>query len=201
MEVHTISRLAASSFNPHCMKQFLLSLACILIIAPLFGQKYMTRNGRVSFFSATSVENIEGINNETACVLDAKTGDLNFIVPIRSFKFEKALMEEHFNENYLESDKFPKAEFKGRISNMASVNLTTDGIYPVQTSGRMTIHGVTREVSIPGNLVVKDGAVTSDSKFNVRCSDYGVKIPSVVASKIAEEIKVTVHAPMTADSR
>jgi hypothetical protein len=197
----SISWLACSTSNPIIMKQILLSVVFIIFIAPVYAQKYISRSGKVSFFSATTVENIQAINNETACVLDAKNGDLAFIVPIRSFKFEKALMEEHFNENYLESDKYPKAEFKGKIANIAAVNLGSDGTYPVQVSGKMTIHGMTRDMTIPGILVVSAGTITSDAKFSVRCSDYGVKIPSVVASQIAEEIKVTVHAAMTADDR
>ena len=183
------------------MKKFTLFLALMLAVAPAFAQKYMTRTARVTFFSATSVENIEGINNETACVLDAKTGELNFIVPIKSFKFEKALMEEHFNENYLESDKFPKAEFRGKVNDAGSVAFSKDGSYPVQVSGKLTIHGITRDATIPGRIIVKDGSPVADAKFTVKCGDYGIKIPSVVESKIAEEIKVTVNAPMAVGGR
>ena len=180
------------------MKKSILTLALTALLLPAFAQRYMSRTGRVSFFSATPVENIEAINNEAACALNPATGELQFIVPVKSFKFEKELMQEHFNENYMESSKYPKAEFKGKVVNPGAVNLGKDGTYNVQAAGKLTIHGVTRDITIPGTLTVKNGTVSTDSKFTVRCGDYGIKIPSVVASKIAEEIKVTVAANMTA---
>jgi polyisoprenoid-binding protein YceI len=180
------------------MKRYLLALALTVMVAPAFAQKYMTRTGRVGFFSATKMENIEGINNEVACVLDAKTGALQFVVPIKSFKFEKALMQDHFNENYMESDKYPKAEFKGSITDLSGINFARDGSYKVQATGKMTMHGVIRDVIIPGTINIKGGQVTAEANFNVTCADYGIKIPSVVSSKIAEQIKVTVNAPMSA---
>jgi polyisoprenoid-binding protein YceI len=183
------------------MKKVILSLALMLVVAPAFAQRYMTRTGRLTFFSATPLQNIEGINNETACAMDVKSGDLDFIVPVKSFKFESALMQEHFNENYLESDKFPKAEFKGKINDLGGLYLNKDGTYPVHASGKLTIHGVTRDVIIPGRITMKNGAPLAEAKFAVKCADYGVKIPSVVASKIAEEITVTVNAPMAASGR
>lgn len=159
-------------------------------------QKYMTRTGKVTFFSSTPVENIEAINNEAACVVDAASGEMAFVVPIKSFKFEKALMQEHFNENYLESDKYPKADFKGKITNLGDVNFAKDGTYNVKSSGKMTIHGVTRDVVIPGTVTVKGGAVTATSKFNVKTADYKIKVPDMVSSKIAEAIEVTVSSSL-----
>lgn len=180
------------------MKKYIFALALMLAVAPAFAQKFMTRTARVSFFSATPMENIEAVNNEAACALDAKAGTLQFVVPIKSFKFEKALMQEHFNENYMESDKYPKAEFKGKIANISSVNFAKDGSYKVQAVGKMTIHGVTRDVNVPGVLNIKNGVPVAEGVFNVRCADYGIKIPSVVSGKIAQQIKVTVAAPMSA---
>src|SRR5690606_29851446 len=104
--------------------------------------KYLTRSGKVTFFSSTPLEAIEAFNNEAASVMDAKTGDIVFQVPIRSFKFENALMQEHFNENYLESSKYPKAEFKGKITDINKVNFSKDGTYNVTSKGNLTIHGV-----------------------------------------------------------
>lgn len=174
------------------MKKILLlaaiaGLACTTADA----QKLMTRTGKVSFFSSTSVENIEAFNNEVASALDTKSGDLMFIVPIKSFKFDKALMQEHFNENYMESDKFPKAEFKGK-ADVAGVNFAKDGSYKVKATGKLTMHGVTKEVTAPGTIVVKAGAATVNAKFTINPSDYGIKIPSVAASKISDKIEVTV---------
>ena len=176
------------------MKKLVLTAAIFLAISPAFAQKFMTRTGKISFFSGTSVENIEAINNDVASVMDGKTGEVMFQVPIKSFHFEKQLMQEHFNENYMESDKFPKAEFRGKINNPES--LSKDGTYTVKASGKLTMHGVTKDVAISGSVTVKGGVVTVNSKFRVKPGDYGIKIPSVVSSKIAEQIEVTVNTTL-----
>ncbi|WP_118950828.1 YceI family protein [Taibaiella helva] len=157
-------------------------------------QKWMTRTGKVSFFSATSVENIEAFNNEAASVIDARSGDVAFIVPIKSFRFDKALMQEHFNENYMESSKYPKAEYKGRITNLSDVNFSKDGTYNVKTTGKLTMHGVTKEVPASGTIVVKSGMATVKSRFMVAPADFGIRIPAVSASKIASKIEITVDS-------
>jgi polyisoprenoid-binding protein YceI len=176
------------------MKKYSLILAALLLTNAAFSQRYMTRTGNVTFFSSTSLENIEAVNNEMACALDARSGDLAFQVPIKSFKFEKALMQDHFNENYMESDKYPKAEFKGKIANPGAVNFSKDGQYNVTASGKMTIHGVTRDVTAPGTVTVKGEQITAASKFTLRPADYGIRIPGVVAGKIAQDIEVTVNS-------
>ena len=175
-------------------KSIMMMTTALLLCNAVFAQKYMTRTGKVSFFSGTPIENIEAFNNETASVLDSKGGDIVFQVPIKSFKFEKALMQEHFNENYMESDKYPKAEYKGKITDLSKVNFAKDGTYNVSTRGKMTIHGVTKDVSIPGTITVKGSEATMNSKFRVKTADYGIKIPSVVEGKIAKEIEVTVNS-------
>jgi len=181
------------------MKKIMLSAAAILMISgAASAQKYMTRTGKVTFFSSTPVENIEAINNDAACVIDGSKGDVMLQVPIKSFKFEKQLMQEHFNENYMESNKFPKADFRGKITNLSSVTLSKDGTYQAKVSGKMTIHGVTRDAVANGTINVKDGVATVVSKFFVKATDYGIKIPSVVASKIAEHIEVSVNCPLNA---
>lgn len=176
------------------MKKSILLIAVLMMGNMAFAQKYMTRTGKVSFFSTTPVENIEAFNNEAAAVLDSKTGDVAFQLPIKSFKFEKALMQEHFNENYMESDKFPKADYKGKITDISKVNFAKDGTYNVSSSGKMTIHGVTKDVTIPGTITVKGSEATMNSKFKVKTADYGIKIPSMVVTKVAKEIEVTVNS-------
>lgn len=178
------------------MKQVLIIVLLALVTAPSFARKFMSRTAKVTFFSATSLQNIEAKNNEAACLLDADSGVVEFIIPIRSFKFEKALMEEHFNENYMESDKFPKAIFKGKVNGMSSVNFSKNGSYPVSATGTMTIHGVSKEVTIGGTILIRDRMPLISSNFNVECSDYEIKIPSVVAAKIAKTIEVSVTAPL-----
>jgi len=138
------------------------------------------------------MENIEAVNNEAACALDAKTGAIQFAVPIKSFKFAKALMQEHFNENYMESDKLPKATFKGNITEPAKVDFTRDGNYNITVTGDLTIHGITRKISTPGTIIVKGGIVSANSKFMVKPGDYNISIPSLVRDNIAETIEVSV---------
>jgi polyisoprenoid-binding protein YceI len=179
------------------MKKLMIAALVLCSTGNLFAQKYMTRTGKVTFFSSTPVENIEAFNNEVASVVDAGSGDVVFQVPIKSFKFEKALMRDHFNENYMESDKFPKAEFKGKIAGMENVNFGKDGTYNVKTVGKLTIHGVTKDVSLPGTVTVKGNSITANSKFSVRTADYNIDIPKVVEGKIAKSIEVTVNSVLT----
>jgi polyisoprenoid-binding protein YceI len=175
-------------------KMIILAGLAISCSAPLFAQKIMTRTGKVSFFSSTPIENIEAFNNEAAAAYDASKGDLVFQMAIKGFKFDKQLMQEHFNESYMESDKFPKASFVGKIADYNKVDLKKNGSYKVVANGTMTIHGVTKNVSIPGTIDVKDGAATFKTTFNVATSDYNIKIPSVAEGKIAKSIAVTVNA-------
>ena len=172
----------------------LLALSLLLISAGANAQKYMTRTGKISFYSSTPMENIEAYNNEVASIADAGTGDLVFQVPIKSFKFEKALMQEHFNENYMESDTYPKAEFKGKINDFNKVDVNKDGTYTVTAAGKLTMHGVTQDVAVPGSIVIKGTTMTIQTKFNVRPADYKIKVPAMVAGKIASEIEVTVKS-------
>ncbi len=175
------------------MKKFVLTMLVALGAYTGFAQKYLTRTGKVSFFSSTPIENIEAFNNESSAIIDASAGDVVFIVPVKSFKFEKALMQEHFNENYMESDKYPKADFKGKISDLSEVAFQKDGIYKVQLQGTLTIHGVARQVTLPGTITVKGNTITATAKFMVKTADYEIKIPSMAASKIAKEIEVNVN--------
>lgn len=176
------------------MKKLMLVAVLVCGITTVFAQKYITRTGKVTFFSATPMENIEAFNNETAAVLDASTGDFVFQVPIKSFRFEKALMQEHFNENYMESGKYPKAEYKGKITDLDKVNFNKNGTYNVTTKGKLTIHGVTRDVTLPATITVKDKAVTVNCDFKVKPQDHEIKIPGLVENKIAKEIEVTVNS-------
>lgn len=153
---------------------------------------FMTRHGQVSFFSKTSMENIDAVNNEVSSAFNQQTGELGFAVLIKSFHFERALMEQHFNENYLESDQLPKAMFKGKILDMQSISTGKDGTYNVVAEGDLTIHGVTQKVKIPGTVQVSGGLPRVTAKFQVSPKDYNIKIPSLVADKISSSIAVTV---------
>ena len=177
------------------MKQGILSAAFIIAMAgTAAAQKYYTKNGSISFFSKTSLENIKADNNQVMSVLNAQTGEIQFSVLVKSFRFEKALMEEHFNENYLESEKYPKATFKGNITDMSRVSLATDGMYTVSVTGDMTMHGVTKKLSTTGTITIKGGKVSAVSKFFVKLADYNISIPNLVKDNIAESVEVTVSS-------
>lgn len=176
------------------MKKIILGMLVICGTQSLYAQKYMTRTGRISFYSATPLENIEAFNNEVAAVFDSKSGEFAFQAPIKSFKFDRALMQEHFNENYMESDKYPRAEYKGKITDIANVNFAKDGNYKVSTTGKLTIHGVTKDVTLPASVTVKGAQATINSKFSVKPPDYNISIPKLVEGKIAKSIEVTVNS-------
>jgi len=161
-------------------------------ITDVLGQAYITRNGKITFFSQAPLENIEAINNDVTSILDTKMGDFAFVVLIKSFRFKKALMQEHFNENYLESKTFPKATFKGNITDLSKIDFAKDGSYPVTVSGDLTIHGVTKKIEAPGTITINQGKISAASKFGAKVKDYNIKIPSIVANKIAETVEVSV---------
>jgi hypothetical protein len=174
---------------------FLLMLSCLVLQAN--AQKYMTKNGFIGFYGHTPMEDIKADNNQVASILDISTGELVFQVLVKSFHFERALMEEHFNENYMESDKIPKAEFKGKITNLASVDFKKNGIYEVTVEGDMKIHDVTNKIGTKGTIEVIAGGINANSKFNVVPEDYKINIPGVVREKIAKSLEVTVTMKYT----
>jgi len=174
------------------MKRITVILLCLGLVLTANAQKYMTRNGYIGFFSSTPIEDIKADNNQVASVIDISTGEIVFQVLIKSFKFAKALMEEHFNENYLESEKFPKSTFKGKITNLAAVDFSKPGQYEVIVEGDLNIHDVTNKVSVTGSIEVIPGGINANSKFNVVPEDYKIKIPAIVRENIAKIIEVTV---------
>jgi hypothetical protein len=176
------------------MKKIFLLVVSILGFGSLTAQNlYMTRSGQISFFSKTPMENIEAVNNEVTSMLNPATGEMVFAVLIKGFRFERALMEEHFNENYMESDKMPKAAFQGKINNLTAVDFKKDGSYAVTVSGELTIHGVKQQISAPGIVLVSKDKISVTSSFSVKPPDYKITIPSLVAEKIADTIEVKVN--------
>ncbi len=173
---------------------FLVATAALLFTLSTSAQKYFTKTGRITFDATTSTspEKIEGVNKTATCVLDTKTGAMQFAVLMKGFLFERALMEEHFNENYVESNKFPKAEFKGTVSNNDAVNYSKEGTYTVTVKGRLTMHGVSRDVETTGKLTVQGGKIQAVASFNTLLSDYSVTIPGLVADKVAKTAKIDV---------
>lgn len=156
-------------------------------------QLYFTKNGSVSFFSSTPMEDIKAGNNQVISIINTSTGEIQFSLLNNAFHFKKALMEEHFNDDYIESAKYPKSTFKGSISNLKDINLGKDGVYNITVSGNLNIHGVTRAVSVPGKLTVKGGAISATSTFKIKPKDHNIGIPPSVKNNIAETVELTVN--------
>ncbi|HYG02025.1 MAG TPA: YceI family protein [Chryseosolibacter sp.] len=173
------------------------SIATVFITIFAFGvsiaqEMYFTKNGHVDFFSSTPMEDIKADNNKVTSVLNTTTGDIEFSMLIMAFQFEKSLMQEHFNENYMESSTYPKSSFKGKITNFDAVNFKADGTYPAEVAGKLTIHGVTKDIAAKGTFTVKGGKINAVSSFTVKPEDYNISIPNLVRDKIAKEIKVNI---------
>ena len=173
----------------------IISLFAIVVFFTIntTAQIFLTRNGKITFFSQAPLENIEAVNNEVTSIFDSKKGEFAFVVLIKSFKFKKALMEEHFNENYMESNTFPKANFKGTVTDLSKVNFSKEGIYPVTVKGDLTIHGITKNILVPATVTVSQGKINAVSKFNIKVKDYNIKIPSTVINNVSETIAITVN--------
>lgn len=178
--------------KPKLMLAAIFSLLVGTISTTQAQSKYFDKNCDVTFLSSTPLEDIEGKNASAVAVMDIASGAIEVSVLVKAFSFEKALLEEHFNENYMESEKFPKATFKGKIKNISEVKLTADGTYPVTLTGTLTMHGVSKEITNEGTIKVKDGAMKANASFIVKPGDYSIEIPSMVKDKIAKEITVQV---------
>ena len=177
-------------------KNLILALILLLSTVTFAQDRFYTKTGKIDFFSKASLEDIEAKNKTVTAVIDSKTGAIQFSVQMKGFEFEKQLMQQHFNENYVESDKFPKGEFKGTITNKSDIKYTTDGTYTAKVKGKLTIHGVTKDVETTGTVKVAGGKLDATSAFNILLSDYDIKIPAVVKDKISNSIKITVDCKL-----
>jgi len=154
---------------------------------------YQTTNGKISFKSDAPLEVIRAASNELIGLIDIGKNNFSFKIDIRSFQgFNSPLQKEHFNENYMESDKYPNASFKGKI--IEDVDFSVDGTYQVRAKGTLTIHNVSRERIIQSDITVKKNIITVHSNFTVLLSDHNIPIPQVVYQKLANEIKVEMNA-------
>ena len=169
-------------------KVMLVLMISQLLAITCYGQLYMTKTGETSFFSETPLENIAAVNKQVLVILNTANGELAIKMQQRSFHFPNKLMEEHFNENYMETEKFPAAVFTGKIKE--PVDYSKDGNYAVQVDGIMDMHGVKQNRSIKGRIVISNGQITLLSDFDVKLADHKIEVPSLVITKIAESIAV-----------
>ncbi|WP_276497078.1 YceI family protein [Pontibacter litorisediminis] len=177
------------------MKRYLILLLPLLLFAhaPTLAQnRYFTKTGHIWFFSDAPLEDIEAHNRKVVSVLDRGTGEMAFSVPMKEFQFRKSLMQTHFNENYMESDKYPKATFKGKITNIQEVDLNKEAAYKVRVTGVLNIHGKDKAIDTVGVLEVKAGRLHGRSTFSVTPQEFDIKIPRLVRNNIARRIDITV---------
>ena len=176
-------------------------LTVIMLVASWMAQAQivLSKDARLSFFSEAPIENIKAESSTGVSAINFTTQTIYFRVPMRSFEFKKSLMQEHFNENYMESNKYPFSEFNGKIKD--PVDITKDGTYPVTVQGDLTIHGVTKNYTVKAELKVNGGEIAANSTFPVKLADHQIKIPRLVIKNIAEIVQVTVSALYKPDSK
>ncbi|NND95309.1 MAG: YceI family protein [Flavobacteriales bacterium] len=175
------------------MKEILISVfMCAALSAS--AQKIYTKNGQIDFYSDAPMEKIEATNTKATSVVDLASGAMQWSVLIKAFHFEKALMEEHFNENYMESSKFPKATFKGALDNLEEIDFSADGTYIAQISGDLNVHGVTKPIKTQGTFEVKEGKISGSTEFSIAVADFEIEIPSIVKENIAKDVRIIVKA-------
>jgi polyisoprenoid-binding protein YceI len=176
----------------------ILSAVVLMASSATFAQKFLTRTGKITFDATTktSPEAIKGVNGQVACIVDVETGHMALSLVQKSFKFKKELMEEHFNENYMESEKYPKATLDGTITNLSEVNLKANGKYNAKVSGKLSMHGETKDFSTTGTITIEGDKMTLNSKFNVNLADFNIKVPDAVSDKVAKVVTVTLEADL-----
>lgn len=171
------------------MKTLSVLLFCLLFINISNAQDlFLTKGGAITFFSSAPMEDIKAENNQVLSIIDASNGKMAISILMKSFMFEKALMQEHFNENYVESDKYPKATFKGEILNFKNINET---VAKIEVKGVMSIHGKSKEITITATMTKTEAAILVEGNFDLQVADFDIKIPAVVSKNIAKKIKVT----------
>lgn len=179
------------------IKKGIISGCFIFMVASLMAQdKYFTKSGAIHFVSKGNIETIQANHRSVTCVLDSKTGAVQFAVLMKGFEFKKALMQEHFNENYVESDKYPKAEFRGQIVNNGEIAYTKDGMYNAHVKGKLTMHGETKDVEADGKVTVKGGKLLANSGFTILMSDYNITIPKLVKENMSNTVTVSVNCTL-----
>ncbi|HUR12075.1 MAG TPA: YceI family protein [Flavitalea sp.] len=175
---------------------FLLGFSFLLTITAGAQDKYFTKSGKIRFYSKTDFETIDALNKSVTSVIDTKTGAIQFAVQMKGFDFKKAAMQEHFNEDYVESNKFPKAEFRGTITNNNTIDYKKDGEYAANVKGNLTLHGQTHEIETIGKVLVKNGKIAASADFILALADFKILVPTLVKDKISKTVNINVTCLM-----
>jgi hypothetical protein len=166
-----------------------LTIIALLFAFSSWAQKFVTEKTFVLFFSDAAIEDITAKNTTASGIFNSATNDIAFAIPIKDFEFAKSLMKEHFNEKYMDTEKYPKSTFRGKISGF---DIAGDGVQNVKATGQLTVHGQTRDIDVPGTIEKQGDKLIMKSKFIVKLEDYKVTIPQLMWQNIAEQVEVTV---------
>jgi polyisoprenoid-binding protein YceI len=178
------------------MKHTLLISILFLTINVRAQNVFIADTGHVTFYSYAPIEDIDATSKQVNSIYNNTNNEIAFMIPMRSFTFKKALMQEHFNEKYIESDKYPQATFKGKVNE--KVDVTKPGKYAVSATGTLTIHGKEKQITEKGEMEIGDNRITLTTKFFVAIADYNIKIPQLLFNNVADTIEVrmqTVYIP------
>lgn len=156
---------------------------------------YICKDAFISFFSPAPIADVAAQTDRAVSAINMKTGDVYFKVPMRTFEFKRGLMQQHFNNDYLQTDKYPFATFEGKIQNFTPPS--GDGTFPVTVAGQMTIHGVSKAYTEPGTLELKDGQLTATTAFNISLEDHHIEIPTILNYHVAKVVAVKMKATYT----
>ena len=170
----------------------LITLVVVSLHCVCAQSKYIDRRGHASFFSSAPMEDIRAENDQAVSIIDTQTGEIVASMLMRSFNFRKALMEEHFNENYVESDKYPKATFRGKIVNLSEIDFAKDGSYTLDITGEISLHGATQPLTVKAEAVMRGGTLEAKAVFPLKVKDFKIEVPRLVINNIAEVVEVTV---------
>lgn len=172
------------------MKNIVVTIWLLLATGALHSQLYMAKNALVSFHSHTWLEDVDAVNKNAYAVIDLSKKNIAFSMMVKEFSFKKKLMQEHFNENYVESDKYPKSTFSGSYT--GEVDPAKDGSYPIRVKGKISLHGVTKDIEVPATITVRNGIMTGVTTFKLNPKDFNISIPFIVRDKIEKENTVNV---------
>lgn len=167
-----------------------LILICLLFSTQLIAQQFYSNKGQISFFSEAPIENISAINENVSAIIDSQTGGFAFRLKIEDFTFPNSLMQEHFNESYLESEKYPLSTFTGVIDNFSDLDLSTKQNFVV--NGSLSMHGISKDAQMKATAQMINDELHISSTFDVALEDYDIDIPKIMMYKIAEVIQVVV---------
>lgn len=175
------------------MKNYVLLIALLVSVSGYSQKRYFTKNGNINFTAGTALEDIDAANKAASSVIDLATGRIEYAVLIKGFEFKRALMQEHFNENYLESDKYPKSVFKGTIVNLDKINFEKEGVYSAAIKGTLEMHGTKKDIELNATMKVVGENVQAVAEFEILLADYNISIPGLVKDKISKSALVKVN--------